>query len=274
VLKWTSIRANELTNCYSKDDPDVILLNSTGNLINKKIHIFNYNINYKNSYSEDYAGIAIAVKKNIKYKLLEISEEDMLAIEINTVKGPIIIATMYQPPRRPYLPIDEMARLFRNSCPVYFMGDLNANHKQLGNNNNNNNGKAVYSLLRNNLVTHIGPDFPTFFGNSTGKPDIVLGNKNIHFNYTLTQGQITTSDHLPMILILDTRPIKAKITRTFNYKKANWNLFKEKLLELNTLNNNHTIIINKETIDERVSNWINNINKAAEVAIPKTNQKN
>lgn len=101
------------------------------------------------------------------------------------------------------------------------MGDLNAHHRQLDNNTNNNNGKAVYFLLRNNLVTHIGPDFLTFIGACTGRPDIVLGNKNIHFNYLLTLGQITTSDHLPMILILDTRSIRTKITKTFNYKNTN-----------------------------------------------------
>lgn len=100
VLKWTSIRANELTNYYLNNDPDIILLNSTGNLNSNQIRILNYNINYKNSYNEDKAGIAIAIKKSINYKLLEIPEEDMLAIEVNTTKGAIIIASMYQPPKR------------------------------------------------------------------------------------------------------------------------------------------------------------------------------
>ena len=44
VLKWTFNRRNELSNMYMKEDPEVLLLNSTGVKGDEVMKIFNYNI--------------------------------------------------------------------------------------------------------------------------------------------------------------------------------------------------------------------------------------
>ena len=46
-------------------------------------------------------------------------EEDVLAVQIETIRGPIIILTAYQPPRYPYLPKD-LLHFMRKPIPVYF----------------------------------------------------------------------------------------------------------------------------------------------------------
>ena len=52
VIKWTFSRRNELYNYYKTEDPDVVLLNSTGILDTEKIKIYQYNVHQRNLYAE------------------------------------------------------------------------------------------------------------------------------------------------------------------------------------------------------------------------------
>ena len=67
VQAWTFNRRNELSNYYMKEDPDIILLNSTCQTDQNRIKIFGYNVHQRNKWNENHAGVAIAIKK--KYKL-------------------------------------------------------------------------------------------------------------------------------------------------------------------------------------------------------------
>ena len=100
VLKWTFARRNELSNLYMTTDPDIILLNSTGQRDDNRIKIFNYNVYQRNRLREDNAGVAVAVRKNIKHSIIDDLEEDALAVRVETIKEPVIIGTAYYPPRR------------------------------------------------------------------------------------------------------------------------------------------------------------------------------
>ena len=100
VLTWAFARRNELTNLYLKMDPEIILLNATGIRDNDRIKIFNYNVYQRNRYGEDHAGVAVAIKKNIHHAIIDDLEEDILAVKIETLKGPAIIATAYHPQER------------------------------------------------------------------------------------------------------------------------------------------------------------------------------
>ena len=113
VLSRTTIKANELTNIYQKINPDVILLNSTSKLENEKIKIYNYNVSQKNVRNEQHAGIAIAIKENLKYQILDDTNDDVLAVRIDTTRGAIIICTTYVPPRRTILPTQDLFKLIR-----------------------------------------------------------------------------------------------------------------------------------------------------------------
>ena len=70
VQHWSRERSIELGNFYRKENPDVILLNSTGISTQDKLKIYNYNVTKRNMFDEMHAGVAIAVRKNIKHKLL------------------------------------------------------------------------------------------------------------------------------------------------------------------------------------------------------------
>ena len=129
VNTWTKNRGNELSNYYNREQPDVILINDIGT--NTNVKIFNY-VHVKNFQNEQYAGVAIAVHKDIRYQILDDFINDILGIRILTLRGPINILTHYSPPRRNYLPLGELNRKLQSNEAVYLIGDLNAHHPTFG----------------------------------------------------------------------------------------------------------------------------------------------
>ena len=99
ILKWTYNRRNEQSNLYRQIHPGIILLNSTGINDNDHIKLYPYNVYQRNKESEQNADIAIAVKRNIDHVIWDDFEDDILAIWVQTMKGPVIVGTGYRPPR-------------------------------------------------------------------------------------------------------------------------------------------------------------------------------
>ena len=158
------------------------------------------------------------MRKDLKHQIIDDFDDDLLAVRLETTKGPIIIFTHYGPPRRNYLPLN-MKIIFQKTDPVYFIGDLNANHEAFGYRTNNLKGRLIKDLINKNLVTHWGPEFSTLVRRE-GKPDIILSNKKAFLNMAIEKGKITTSDHLPVIVILSTKAISKKVEERRNYNKA------------------------------------------------------
>ena len=92
---------------------------------------------------EEHAGVAIAVRKGTEHQLIDDFRDDMLAIKLETSKGPIILTTLYSPPRRNYLPMGDLRRVMGRNCPVYFLRDLNAHHRAFDYGNNDNKGNLL-----------------------------------------------------------------------------------------------------------------------------------
>ena len=273
VLKWTKERASECYNSYIQSKPDILLLNSTGIKDLEPMNIFGYNVHKKNYLNEDHAGIAIAVKKDIKYKLLDNTVHDVLAIELETQRGPIIIVTAYLPPRRPFFPYNDIMQYVRKRIPVYILGDLNARHTFLGYQHSNNVGNSLYRLINGGLLTYLGPEFKTYIrSNVTGKPDILLGNINLYHNISSQQGPMTTSDHLPVILTISERPIAVQVQKQYDYRRTNWEQFRSDCE--NSLNNHSHQLqqdgLSKDELDNLMTSWVDIVLISAERNIMKT----
>ncbi len=139
------------------------MLNSHGLKNNEELKSPGYKT-YKVNYSENLSdGSAIVIKYNINYKLYDDFDTDFLAVEIETSLGPIIVATTYLPPRRPFLPYNDMHRLLSNNVPTYILGDFNGRHTTFGNRDNNSVGKSLLNLINQGKLIYLGPHFPTFF---------------------------------------------------------------------------------------------------------------
>ena len=261
-----------MSNHYLGVCPDILLLNSTSIINNNVIKIVGYNVHAKNTSNEAQAGIAIAVRKNIQHRLLDDFADDLLAVEVETVRGPIIVATTYVPPRRVAMPTHDIMRIMRKNIPCYLLTDLNARHVNIGHSTNNQRGHEIASLINRNLLTFLGPDFPTLLtGRMTGKPDIILTNRHHHFNHYISPGPLTSSDHLPIIFKLTTRPITIQVPERPDYSQADWDLYKDTIDQ--TLNDDYQEppILDRSYVDDKLSFWFNAIANAKSVAIPHTN---
>ena len=269
VQHWKTRRDN-LINCYMEFNPDVIILNSHGLKSEETLKIKGYNIFKINSSEEINDGSAIAVKENIKYKIYDDYITDLIAIEILTETGPIIIGTTYIPPRRLFFPYPDIHKLSTNNTPTYLIGDLNAKHRILGDSRNNTVGKGIVRLINEGKLEHLGPNFPTLI-RQTGAttPDIILGNRKTYHYMNTKVGPATTSDHLPIIITLSTKPIQMPCNPRYNYKEANWEQYKEKVS--NKLQEERNIEeATLEEIDEELDRWYTAVEEGMESAIPKT----
>lgn len=272
VLHWRNRRLG-LSNIYRNIDPDIILINSHGVPHNEPLQIPRYKIHRKNTTNTHTDGTAIAVKHNIPHKILDDFISDMLAIEIDTTTGKLIIATLYQPPARPYIPAPDFIQLFRRQTPVYMLADLNANHPTLGYRHSNTAGRQLYNMILNRTIQHIGPHFPTYSSaNSNTTPDIILSNYRTYHNTHAIPGPLTTSDHIPIIFTISSTPIQTPGIARPNYSQANWEDFKQDIEE----NINNTPFPEQPTleeIDEEVEKWYKTILTATRTHIPTTHHR-
>ena len=173
VQHWSRARSIELGNFYRKENPEVILLNSTGMTDRDKITIYNYNVPSRNLLNEAQAGVAIAVCKDLHYCIVDDFNDDILGAQLETTRGPVMILTNCSPPRRNYIPAAEIENKLQKNMPVNFVGDLNANLPAMGYGNYNNNDREIQRLIQQNKIIHIDPDFRTMV-HRNGRPDIVF----------------------------------------------------------------------------------------------------
>ena len=166
------------------------------------------------------------------YQIYDDFDDDILAVKLDTYRGPIMIATCYLPSRRDTFPLQGMTSLFRKTLPVYMVADLNARYRFNDHNDNNPTGNIINNFINRNLVTYIGPEFNTRVGvRGISRPDIVLRNRWRFLNYALHEGEITSSDHIPVILKLSTSAIVDIEPPRRLIKKADWDQFRTKVNE-------------------------------------------
>ena len=271
VNTWTKNRGNELSNYYNREQPDVILINDIGT--NSNVKILNYNVHVKNFQNEQYAAVAIAVRRDIRYQILDSFIDYILGIRILTLRGPINILTHYSPPRQNYLPIGELNQKLNSNEAVYLMGDLNAHHPIFGYRYTDLKGQEINNLINRNIVPHLGPEFPTIMATKT-KADVVLGNRHAFYNIAITEGEITTSDHLPIMVTLLTKAIIKDFVKRNKFKNADWDKYKSIIdRKIEAEINNEPLEgerLNQEKIDTIITNWIKIVNEAKDECVPKT----
>ncbi len=73
---------------------------------------------------------------------------------------------------------------------------------------------------------HMGPHFPTYISHGAPtNPDKILANKHNYLNINTKPGEITSSDHIPIIFTLATQPFVISQPKVYRLSKANWDVF-------------------------------------------------
>ena len=265
VQSWKTNK-NSLTNIYNTIDPDIMLLNETSIKDNDRLKIFNYNVFTTNKQNELHAGAAIAIKNTIQARTDDDFFQDFVTATIQTIHGPITIATGYIPPRQQYINSIDLHKIFSRDHPVYLAGDLNTFHRNFGYQNNSTRGKQIVTLIDLDKCRHIGPFFDTrLTANTRRKPDIVLTNNKAHMNTYLKPGPITPSDHIPIILTISTDPIQIPINPRLQFSKTDWTQYKEILTDFHPTDLIHE---SKRDIDTHIKTWTDKINNATKLTTP------
>lgn len=103
---------------------------------------------------------------------------------------------------------------------------------------------------------------------------MILGNSRANLNYRITEGKLTSSDHIPLVVELSTRAIRMPVTTRYNLRRADWEAYKDRIEdEINGIPpqerelNGQT----KEEIDRRMEKWCDAVERGTEVAIPINN---
>ena len=265
VRNWGDSR-HSLCNSFREVDPDVITINSHGSGGN--LRIWGYSVVAKGA-AELHDGWAIAVRRNLRFRVLDLSEDGILAVQLQTEDGPLVIATYYRPFRRDELPMVDMLGLANRAEPVYLLADLNARHSLFGHADTNGAGRMVADLIRRGKFERLGPEFPTFRGarGRAGTPDIVLGNGRIYRHHRIWDGGPTVSDHTMVVLDLAVGPISVPIRERYCMKRADWDRFGRELdnLEWKELENDCIM----EDVDESVEELQTRIRGAKDTCVPK-----
>lgn len=266
VRHWENNKVN-LYNAYRHIDPDIILINSHGSLNNKRIKLFGYVTYQRNNSGELNDGVALAIKSNIKHRLVDDFIDEFIGVKIQTTLGDVLICTTYLPPRRNYLPAQDLLKILNNTIPTYILGDFNGRHAIFGNADSNNVGRALNTLIQSGKLIHLGPHFPTFIAHGRmTQPDKVFSNNKAFFNYHIKQGPLTTSDHIPLIFTIATSPIQVPVTPRLQMKKADWSGYRQ---ELNTYEVPNLDKKTLEEIDDEVIKLQTAIQDAINKYIPK-----
>ena len=174
VQNWTTEKNAALAGHLTSTDPDIILAASTSKTIDQPpIKIPNYITFSTNKLNERHAGCAIAIKRGIKFEILNNFSSDFIAAKVQTTHGPVIVATAYTPPRCKALPHQDINYMINHNLPMILAADLNTRHSMFGyTTGGNTKGCQLYNHIYNNRLNYLGPTFNTFYTrNSETKPD-------------------------------------------------------------------------------------------------------
>ena len=162
VQHWTDDKNTALTIHLTENQPDIILFTSTSRTTTQShIKIPFYTTHHTNKANELHAGCGIAVRKGIKFEIINL-HHDSIGAKIHTSHGPIIVMTSYSPPRHHQLPNQDIEFLIRHQLPVILVGDLNCRHRTFGYNSGfNTKGRNLHKhIMENRLKLH-----RTYFSN-------------------------------------------------------------------------------------------------------------
>ena len=227
---WTS-RFREHKHALNKYNPDVILMADTGLTSVQPLKFFPY-IVYKANTQALHSGVAILIKPNIQHTLVKHRfVHDTLAIQVETLSGPVIIAVNYSPPSRGFPPMEDLKWLSEHTFPCYLLADLNAHHSTFPHHSAPNHlGMYLYrEYTSKGRLNRLGPSEPTFYAHNSERgtaPDIILANRHTYHNHFHEVLPASTSDHLPIKLTISTKPIM-KIVKGENRKRANWDEYSD-----------------------------------------------
>lgn len=270
IITWNanSIRDKklELIHFIQQHKPDVLLFQETFLKPQINFSIPNYTTYRSDRLTGRGGGTAITINKNIDHSHLPnlpTQHIEHTTIQIITSDNtPLIITSAYLSPLKPLLDQDLNLLLHHTARNVRIIvgGDLNARHFAWHSYSQNNRGRTLHQHQDHHNYAIVAPADPTHFP-SVGHPstlDIYLM-KNIITTYTVHTEEALSSDHYPVILIMD----NWQSTNTNHYKRnTNWSryaeIFKNSNIETPNIANEEELQQEVDRVTSQILNTSNN----------------
>lgn len=174
-------------------------------------------------------GTAIIVKNNINHhELLAPSTSNLEISGISVVSAsPLYIFSVYNPPNKRLLAQD-LLNIFTTTNPILAIGDLNSKHTDWGCKQTNPNGIRLNQILVDLGLSLHSPSEPTFYrpGRQADILDVVLS-KRLSTPVYQQADTALSSDHLPVLISLDTPVEEVTQSNKLIKGKVDWKAFSE-----------------------------------------------
>lgn len=247
----------ELTQLLNELTPDIIALNETHLGPQDKYTQRGYTI-FRRDRNRRGGGVALMCRDTLPASHIkhppQFNHIEHVTIKIHITNFPLYITSIYLPPDTDF-PHDFFTHIdaYHKSVVV---GDVNAHHKNLGDDRNNRAGSHLLNFIRNSNHHHI-PTGPTRLPDQrhnylTTKPDKILVSTHIlhKINDITTLAPLANTDHCSIYATIATRhwaPTTQPQPRTvFKYQHADWELYRnyitDNLPQLHNINNMESLI--------------------------------
>ena len=264
----------ELSNFLKVNNIDVCCIQETHLNKNHRFFIRGYELYRQDREDRPKGGVLTLVRNSLSSVETKCSgDSDTEYITVNVILNGknLTICNIYSPPNKMIqLPVPST-----NQTDWIIVGDFNSHSPSWGYKDLNSKGEEVEDwIITNNLILiNKSSDPPTFFSRAwqtTSCPDLAIATDSIQ---KITEREVCSqlggSDHKPVILTLKKQVSRqSKFPPSWNYKKANWSLYKS-LTDKNT----SSIQVSKSNADKAASLFTSAVLSAAKEAIPRGRRK-
>ena len=264
----------ELQNFLRKSLVDVCCIQETHLSKNYRFSIRGYQMFRQDREHRTKGGILTLVRNSIPAHETQRSEDTQLETEflgVRLAQQNLVIYNLYSPPDKPI----ELHNLILSEENWIVVGDFNSHSPSWGYKDLDNKGEEVENwIISNQLILLNKPDDPpTFYSRtwrSTTRPDLAIATEDIHkISERLVCPQLGGSDHRPVTITLQERRSNTKTAPpSWNFKKANWQLFQQ------TMEQSVQALNLEKDINRSVAIFNEAVLRAAKIAIPRGSRKN
>ncbi|PNF19341.1 putative RNA-directed DNA polymerase from transposon X-element [Cryptotermes secundus] len=242
------------------------------------IKIPNFNIYHTNHPDGTaHAGTAVMIRNNIKhYEKEGYKQENIQAtsVVVQEHSSEITISSIYCPPKHnnKHKDFEHFFKTLGNNFLVG--GDFNSKNVQWGSRLTNSKGRELLATMNSNNLSYLTTGQPTYWPTDSRKtPDILdfCVTKGLNTKKFLVESSLDlTSDHTPIIVTMYAQILEKPKEPSLHSKNTNWNLFRETLDKIVTL---ETPLKTEADIDDEVERLTKAIQLAAWQATPDRNDK-
>jgi exonuclease III len=280
-INITSIRKHKDELLARFSHYDIISINESNLEKDRPFSLKGYNIFRNDRTDKSGGGVLLAIKEHIKcHEILNktIEKNEILAVQIETkTLKPILISSMYVPPTAK-MNLNIFRELYTMNSNCLIVGDLNAALQNMGSKKTNTKGRQLQELLNEGFLNCIEDDSPTYERNNyEEKIDWILASQPLisFISNVETHPPIgAVSGHKPLTIEIPLRaepkPTSPRIS--YNFQKAKWPKFRQKLDEYLMLWDNTRLLNSASDIEEYTSFITNSITSATQQTIPTSKQ--